>query len=159
MKVHGLLVFLLASLTLGLIGPVLSYFTLQSQGGYSQETALAYAATSYLLDVLSVVLFALFLRSRFGLSVKRAFYVSTVAYVPLWIFDLFDAYQQLRFLSNGGLLVSLLYLKRKLESGFAGSAALFAFLYVVDALVAESIASSSLFKEVIGGISPHNLHG
>lgn len=151
----GLKLFLSAYFTLGLVGPVLSYFSLQGVG-FSPERALLYSALTFLFDGLSVILFALYIR-RWGGEWDGALYTSTLVYLPLWLFDLFDISQSLRPLSNLALPLSL-YLIYKSGKGRAPfkevllGETLFLALYALNGLTAELIASSPLFKRLLGSI-------
>ncbi|NPB05617.1 MAG: hypothetical protein GXO08_04465 [Aquificae bacterium] len=146
---------LLFALTLGLIGPVASFFTLQGQLGYSPFRALLYSVVSFWADLLSIILFALFLSKVFGKRFDAALEVSLLSYLPMWVFDAFDLYQPLRFLSNAGFLTSLFVLWRLLGKKFSLSARgrvllllLWTVLYAADALVSEAIAASPLAAKV-----------
>jgi len=109
----GLRFFLITYFSLGAIGPLLSYFSLQ-EVGFSQLRALTYSLATFALDGASVLLFALFLKGLLH-SYGRALYYSTVFYLPLWLFDVFDLSQETRFLSNLALPVSLYLIYRVLK--------------------------------------------
>jgi hypothetical protein len=142
---------LLYTFTLGLIGPVLSFFTLQTQAGYGTERALLYAVVSFIADLLSILMFAK-VYSRFAGSFEEVALESLAAYLPMWLFDVFDAYQPLRFLSNLGLLVSVLVLNRFMgKRGLTAKVrltliTLWVVLYALDGFLSELIAASPLTK-------------
>lgn len=148
----GLRLFLLTYFALGLIGPVLSYFSLQG-AGFSPERALLYSLLTFLFDGLSVLLFALYLKRGWKESWDGALYKSTLIYLPLWLFDFFDVSQALRPMSNLALPLSIYLIYRFAEGKtgkvFVGSA-LFLALYSLNGLTAELIASSPLFRKVMG---------
>jgi hypothetical protein len=149
----GLRLFLSTYFTLGLVGPLLSYFSLQ-EAGFSPERALLYSALTFLFDGLSVLLFALYIKKRRGEEWEGALYRSTLIYLPLWLFDFFDVSQSLRPLSNLALPVALYLIyrfgkerveKREILMGEF----LFLILYSLNGLTAELIASSPLFERVL----------
>jgi hypothetical protein len=150
----GLRFFLISYFTLGALGPVLSYFSLQELG-LSSTRALTYSLVTFAFDGVSVLLFALFIK-RFSLSYNRALYYSTLFYLPLWLFDLFDLTQETRFLSNLALPVSLYLIYKVLKSWnlrrreLLLSEALFLFLYVLNGLSSEFIAPSPAFRKLLG---------
>jgi len=146
---RGTKLFFLAYFTLGLVGPLLSYFSLQKTG-FSPERALLYSALTFLFDGLSVILFALYIKKRWGEGWEKALYTSTLIYLPLWLFDFFDVSQHLRPLSNLALPVSL-YLIYRFGRGreFLTGAALFLLLYSLNGLTSELIASSPLFEKFL----------
>ncbi len=145
---------LLYAFTLGLIGPVLSFFTLQTQAGYGTERALLYAVVSFVADLLSILIFAK-VYSRFAGSFEEAALESLAAYLPMWLFDLFDAYQPLRFLSNLGLLVSIFVLNRLMGNRRLTAKVrlnlitLWVVLYALDGFLSEFIAASSLARWIV----------
>jgi len=145
---------LLYAFTLGLIGPVLSFFTLQTQAGYGFERALLYAVVSFIADLLSILIFAK-VYSRFAGSFEEAGKEALLAYLPMWLFDIFDAYQPLRFLSNLGFVISLIvlygFIKRKGATFKVVLALLllWAVLYALDGMLSEAIALSPLGKELL----------
>ncbi len=153
----GWRVFWSASLSVGLLGPILSFFTLQNQMHYSLSKAIAYSLVSFTADIVSILLFAFWLR-RIGFAVPRAVGTATVVYIPLWIFDIFDIYQPLRFLSNLGLAFSIWFLLNLLnelpQKDRVLSSILFLFLYIADALSAEIIAHSPLLLRLVKLLTP-----
>jgi len=157
----GLRLFLLTYFTLGLVGPLLSYFSLQ-EAGFSPERALLYSFLTFLFDGISVLLFALYIKKRWREEWDGALYRSTLIYLPLWLFDFFDISQNLRPLSNLALPAALYLIYRfgrervgRKEILIGG--ALFLFLYSLNGLTAELIASSPLFKKIWGGELPPRL--
>ncbi|WP_456341750.1 hypothetical protein [Thermovibrio sp.] len=148
--------FLTTYFTLGLVGPVLSYFSLQGVG-FSPERALLYSLLTFLFDGLSVLFFALYIKRRWGGEWEGALDTSTLVYLPLWLFDFFDISQSLRPLSNLALPLSLylIYKSGKERVPFKEillGETLFLVLYTLNGLTAELIASSPLFKRLLGSI-------
>ena len=137
---------------LSLIGPIISYFTLQTQSNYSKYTAILYAIFSLLLDFLSLFIFAFVLKI---LKVKDFLKISLKAYAVMWIFDILDLKQNLRFLSNIGLFLSYIYLFNILKVKINIKIyliILWVSLYILDALICELIASSPTIKAILNGI-------
>ncbi len=148
------------SLTLGLLGPVISFFTLQTQTGYSTERAFLYSVVSFFADLSSVLVYACVLKKFLKIGYDPSLGIATVVYLPMWIFDIFDLNQELRFLSNLGLAVSLIILFRLLEraemSSFRRRFALLSvwvLLYVLDAAISEAIASSPLTVKLLSKVN------
>jgi hypothetical protein len=144
--------------TLGLIGPVLSFFTLQSQAGYGTERALLYAVVSFIADLLSILVFSK-VYSRFAGGFEKAGREALLAYLPMWLLDIFDIYQPLRFLSNLGFVISLIFLYRCVrEKGISFKVisallSLWAVLYLLDGIISEAVALSPLGKELLKNFS------
>ena len=137
---------------LSLIGSIISYFTLQTQSNYSKYTAILYAIFSLLLDLLSLFIFAFVLKI---LKVKNPLKISLKAYAIMWMFDIFDLKQNLRFLSNIGPFLSCIYLFNVLKIKINIKIyliILWVSLYILDALICELIASSPIFKAILNGI-------
>ncbi len=137
---------------LSLIGPIISYFTLQTQSNYSKYTAILYGIFSLLLDLLSLFIFAFVLKI---LKVKNPLKISLKAYAIMWIFDIFDLKQNLRFLSNIGFFLSCIYLFNILKVKINLKIYLIILwisLYILDALICELIASSPIIKAILNGI-------
>ncbi|NPA54437.1 MAG: hypothetical protein GXO21_07200 [Aquificae bacterium] len=141
-------------LTLALIGPVLSFFSLKLQEGYSDIDALVYSVTTYFMDIATVIVFS-FITSRF---LKVDFSLLMKIYVgvnfPIWLSDIVDIYQPLRFLSNIGLLYSFYILWSglgfiKQKDKFIWTALIHLVLYVSNATISELIATSPLVKKVL----------
>ena len=148
----GYFLFFLLWFTLGTLGPLLSFYSLQ-EVGFSEGRALLYSAVTFFLDGLNVLFLSgfiqKFLQKDFNYSLKLA----VLVYSPLWLFDFFDMRQELRFLSNLGLIFSL-YVLYKLTEGkaFLKLSAVHIFLYAINSLTAELIASSPLFSEIVNSI-------
>ncbi len=104
------------ALFLNAIGPTLSFFSLTTQSGYSESRALFYSVATYLLDLLSIAVFAIVLNKMENLSLEKAIQISIIVYISLWLFDVVDLFQPLRPLSNLGLIFSLWLLYRKLKT-------------------------------------------
>ncbi len=138
--------FLLLWFTLGALGPLLSFYSLQ-EAGFSEGRALLYSIVTFFLDGLNVLLLSGFIRKFLKKDFNSSLKLAVLVYSPLWVFDFFDIRQELRFLSNLGLIFSL-YILYKLIGGraFLKLSAVHVFLYALNGLTAELIASSPLFS-------------
>ncbi len=144
-------------LSLALIGPILSVFSMSVIGDISFKKSLLYAVTTYLLDIASVYIFA-FLVSVIdkNIRLKTAINIAVFGSTPIWLSDIVDIYQPLRPLSTIGLLYSLyiIYMAIKLKSPKGHKIVglllfIFILLYVLNAAIAESIVKNPLVKQII----------
>ena len=146
---NGVFLFFLLWFTLGALGPLLSFFSLQKVG-YSEGRALLYSVLTFFLDGLNVFLLSLIFRKFLSIGFQESLRLATLTYSPLWLFDFFDVSQSLRSLSNLGLILSL-YVLYRLTGGreFLKLSAVHVFLYGVNGFIAELTASSPLFVKVV----------
>jgi len=144
--------FLLLWFTLGALGPLLSFYSLQN-AGFSEGRALLYSVVTFFLDGLNVLLLSWFIQKFLKKDFNSSLKIAVLVYSSLWLFDIFDVRQELRFLSNLGLIFSF-YVLYKLTEGkaFLKLSAVHTFLYALNGLTAELIASSPLFSEVVNSL-------
>jgi len=161
----GFSVFKEYGLRLALIGPFLSFYSLYFEENYSISTTLLYSITTYILDLLSVLIFAFILSKiskNYGQQINfdTALKFITFIYVPIWLSDVVDIYQPLRILSNIGLIYSfyLLYtgltnlIKNEnldIKKFFIICSGIHLGIYVLDALISEIIVMNPLIKDLI----------
>jgi len=136
-------------LILNSIGPILSFYSLQTQLNYSWKIALTYSIATYFVDLIVVVIFAYFLNKLvYKNNFSQSLTLSLKFHYFLWIFDIFDIYQPLRILSNIWLLVWFFYLRFKLKNikfdKFVIIIVTYLILYGINSLIAESIAPSNI---------------
>ena len=112
--------------------------------------ALLYSLVTFFLDGLNVLLLSWFIQKFLKKDFNSSLKIAVLVYSPLWLFDIFDVRQELRFLSNLGLVFSF-YVLYKLTEGrvFLKLSAVHTFLYALNGLTAELIASSPLFSMVL----------
>jgi len=142
----------MVAILLNLIGPVLSYYSLKQIGC---ENILLYSVWTYLLDLISVLIFA-FVLAKFT-SFKNAFRYSVLIYIPNWFFDIFDISQALRPLSVMWFGISLIilwyilfnYLKLENKKVLVILFIVYIVLYLVDSLIAETLCSNVYLKNLI----------
>ena len=144
----------LIALVLALIGPTLSFFSLQSQGNYSEKVAITYAISTYILDFLHLFILGLVINEISNIDLKSSLKIAIFAYYPMWIFDFVDIYQPLRPLSNVGLLISFIVLYKLLKSDLGRNKLIILLmlhlvLYGLNALIAESIATNPVLKKIM----------
>ena len=145
----GYSLFLLLWFTLGALGPLLSFYSLQN-AGFSEGRALFYSVVTFFLDGLNVLLLSWFIQKFLKKDFNSSLKIAVLVYSSLWLFDIFDVRQELRFLSNLGLIFSL-YVLYKLTEGkaFLKLSAVHTLLYALNGLTAELIASSPLFSMLL----------
>jgi len=167
LKISKVDLFLNYGLTFALIGPVLSFYSLYIEENYPIKKVLTYSLTTYVLDLLSVLILASFLFFIFILfknykNFDSAFKLSLFIYIPIWLSDIVDIYQPLRILSNVGLIYSLylLYLGLKIIFDikismkkdfifFIFICSIHLILYILDALFSEIIVTNPVLKEFL----------
>ncbi len=162
--------FLNYGITFALIGPVLSFYSLFFQENYPIKKVLTYSLTTYILDLITVLVLSVFVFLIFKFFNKSknfdyAFKIALFIYIPIWISDFVDIYQPLRILSNLGLIYSfyVLYkglqflfnidLRQKTDFIFYSSIIGIHFLlYVLNAIISEVIATNPVLKEFLNRI-------
>ncbi len=162
--------FLNYGFTFALIGPVLSFYSLYFQENYQIKKVLTYSLTTYILDLMTVIVLSIFVFSIFKLfkNIKNydtAFKISLFIYIPIWLSDIVDIYQPLRILSNLGLIYSFFILYKGLEVlfnlhlrnkkdliFFTSIAVIHLVLYVLNAFVSELIVTNPILKSLINQI-------
>ncbi|NPA53925.1 MAG: hypothetical protein GXO21_04585 [Aquificae bacterium] len=143
-------------LTLALIGPILSFYSMFIIENISIGKTILYCITTYVLDIICVYIFAYILsffekEGNFFTFFKITVFSSTA----IWISDIVDIHQILRPLSSLGLLYSLylLYIAFKNFSipskRILAYISLFVILYILNALVAESIVQNPLVAKIL----------
>ncbi len=165
-KDTGFSVFKEYGLRLALIGPFLSFYSLYFEENYSIPHALTYSISTYILDLVSVIIFA-FIFSKisekyfYSINFDTALKFITYVNVPIWLSDIVDIYQPLRILSNLGLIYSfyllytgIVYLGKN-QSGldikrfFIICSGIHLGIYMLNALISEMIAMNPLMKKLI----------
>jgi len=144
-------------LTLALIGPVLSLFSMTVIEGITFKKSIFYSITTYIMDIISVYIYAVIIRLLDKeVDLQSSLKISAFGSTPVWLSDIVDIYQPLRPLSTLGLLYSLyiIYMAIKLKSpkGYRVVGLLlfvFIVLYVVNSLIAESIVQNPIVRQVI----------
>ncbi len=144
-------------LTLALIGPVLSLFSMTVIEGITLKKALFYAVTTYIMDIISVYVYAIIVRLLDReIDLQSSLKISAFGSTPVWLSDIVDIYQPLRPLSTLGLIYSLyiIYMAIKLKSpkGYKIVGLLlliFIVLYVLNSLIAESIVQNPIVKQIV----------
>jgi len=140
------------ALPLATVGPLLSFYSLQAQEGYATEVAFLYSATTYVMDILTVIVFAFILSKTAKKEMDTAVKLSVGTNIPVWLSDVVDIYQPLRILSSLGLFYSIYLLWTGLEAvGLkkyrAFAVVLHLSLYLINAFLSELIALNPLVKE------------
>ncbi|WP_457570175.1 hypothetical protein [Desulfurobacterium sp.] len=151
----GFKLFFISLFLVGSWGPILSFYSLQAQSGYSWERSLAYGVVTFVLDGLNVLLLAFsvkWLCNNEYLQFRKALSAAVFIYFPIWLSDVVDLNQSLRVLSNIGLFVSFLFLyslcKGKVKN-FLILLLLHIIFYALNAAVAEMIALNPLLLRLI----------
>lgn len=162
--------FLNYGITFALIGPICSFYSLYFQENYPLEKVFTYSLTTYILDlitvlILSVLIFLIFKYFQKSRYFDYAFKIALFIYIPIWFSDFVDIYQPLRILSNLGLIYSffILYkglqvlfdidLKRKQDLIFYLSiSGIHILLYALNAAVSEMIVTNPILKEIVNQI-------
>ena len=142
------------ALTFGLIGPVLSFYSLTTQMKYSIGKAFLYSITTYLMDLLVVLIFSYFVFRFFKKDFHRVLKMYILVNIPIWLSDISDIYQPLRILSNIGLIYSFYLLYRGLEiiglkKRFFILSVFHLILYVMDAVLSEIIATNPILLKLL----------
>ncbi len=143
---------ILLSLLTALIGPVLSFYSLTHQLDYTTSRAFLYSITTYSMDLISLFLFSLILRLSFGVRFSEAFTLYVVVNLPLWLADVFDLSQELRFLSNLGFLYSLYVLwvgARVLALPGFRVISFHAVIYLLNSALSELIATNPVLLRIL----------
>ena len=145
---------LIYAFALASIGSILSFISLYFFEREPVAKVLLYSVVIYALDIISVLLFSFYLSVFLSIKFPQALNISVFASVPVWISDIVDIYQPLRFLSVLGLFYSIYILflwfrslsveNKKLHIGIYVS------LYFANALISEAIFKNPLVKKFIG---------
>ncbi len=143
-------------LLLALIGPILSFYSMFVSEGIPLGKTIFYCVTTYILDIVCVYTFGYFV---FFLEKKEDFStyfkITVFSSTAIWISDIVDISQILRPLSTLGLLYSLylLYVAFKNFSvprkRILAYIIVFVILYMLNALVAESIVQNPLVAKIL----------
>ena len=147
---------LLYMLVLNSIGPLLSIYSMYIKENLPIEKAVIYSVITYILDILSILIFSFFLsKTENNLSYKDSFQFSVIVYTPIWLSDIVDISQYLRPLSSLGLIYSLIllillfkFLKKDKPYIFI-SLTVYIILYILDSLIAESIITNPILKKLL----------
>ena len=161
----GFYIFKKYALTFALIGPVLSFYSLYFTENFSFLNAIIYSITTYVLDLLVVVIFAFIFskisKNFYFVNFDKSLKFITIVYIVIWLSDIVDIYQPLRILSNVGLIYSfyllytgIIHLEKKIEKSkvnklFIISSFIHLGLYILDAAISEMIAMNPLLKEML----------
>ncbi len=140
-------------LSFALIGPTLSFFSLRLQSGYPVQKAFLYSVTTYLMDLLMIIVFSYTISKLFKKELNPILKFYTIVNIPIWLSDIVDIYQPLRILSNAGLLYSFYVLWTgskylNIRKFYLFIAVIHIFLYVINALVSELIATNPILKKL-----------
>jgi len=146
--------FIKYALTFGLIGPVLSFYSLTTQMKYSIGKAFLYSVTTYFMDLLVVLVFSYLVFRLFERDFHKTLKMYVLVNIPIWLSDIFDIYQPLRILSNVGLIYSFYILYKVLESidlkkKFIILSVFHLVLYVIDAVLSEIIATNPVLLKLL----------
>jgi len=149
-------IFFILNFSLGLIGPVLSFTSLTEQLQYSYKQALTYSIATFFADFFSIIIVSyIFFYLSKKCEYKYWLLIYTFSYTVIWISDIFDINQSLRFLSSLGLFFSIftlyyllgkLNLEKRKKVIFIIIHILF---YFLDAVVSEIIATNPFLKEIL----------
>jgi hypothetical protein len=159
--------FLNYGFTFALIGPILSFYSLYFQEKYPIKKVLTYSLTTYILDLITVIILSLLVLLVLRIFKKTknfdyAFKIALFIYIPIWLSDFVDIYQPLRILSNIGLIYSFFILYKGLKISFqinlkikkdltffltiSGTHLL---LYITNAFISELIVTNPFLKTII----------
>lgn len=143
------------ALSLASLGSILSFISLYFIKKESFLKVLNYVIVIYFLDLISVVVFGLYLSKRMEQSFKDAFRLSVFSTVPVWLSDLVDIYQPLRPLSTLGLLYSVyilfLWLRNLQVESIPIHLGVYVMLYVLNAVASEAIIQNPVVREILKG--------
>lgn len=148
-RVSLIYAFILAS-----IGSILSFISLYFFEREPLEKVIFYSLVIYLLDILSVLLFAFYLAVFLSVKYTEALNISVFATVPVWLSDVVDIYQPLRPLSVLGLFYSVYILFLWFKNLNARNPKLHIVMYILfyfaNALISEAIFKNPLVRKILG---------
>lgn len=155
-------IFILLNFTFGLIGPMLSFYSLKKDMSIEYKTASIYSLITFLADFFSILIVSwiFFKITRFK-NYKFWLLLYSLVYTVVWIFDIFDISQYLRFLSILGLIMSSLLLfliiKRKFDIKIRLVLLIIHILfYFLDAVLSEMIATNPILIKVVEFIQTYH---
>ncbi len=144
---------LLYAFILASIGSILSFISLYLFEKENLIKVVSYSILIYVLDIMSVFLFAYYLKKFKAFNFKKAFVLTTFATTPVWLSDIVDIYQPLRPLSTLGLIYAVyilhLWFKELGIRKYLFPIAIYVILYFLNAIISEAIFKNPLLKNIL----------
>ncbi len=151
---YSIYIFFILSFTFGLIGPVLSFYSLMEELKFTYEKALIYSIATFIADFISVIIVSfLFFKITNYKNYNYWLLFYSLIYTIIWGSDIFDISQYLRVFSNLGLILSILILFYILKEKFKNKVyillAIHIIFYILDAFISELIATNPLILKIL----------